>query len=114
MITIPPGSDVQAVLEATTYPLTHLIHVKLEEDGLQHGGVSLDHIELKSRACSTIANDERDSAKDQLVPRPRESLPGQIICCSSKAAPHWLVFTLEKQGTAIPTAEVRPLGPDSG
>lgn len=90
------------------------MHVKLIEDGMQHSGISLDHVELEDRACSTIANDERDSAKDQLVPMPRRSLAGQIMCCSNKAAPHRLVFTLEKQGTAIPTAEVWPLGPDSG
>lgn len=71
MITILLDSDVEAVLGDTTYSLTHLMHVKHGEDGMQHSGISLDHVELEERACGTIANDERDSTKDQLVPMPR-------------------------------------------
>lgn len=58
----------------------HLMHVKLTEDGLQKSRITLHHVQLEGRARSTIAHNERDSAKDKRVPMAGDSLPGEVLC----------------------------------
>jgi hypothetical protein len=96
------------------YTLTHLQHVELAKNRVQHSGVTLDHVELDDMPSCCKAHDERESAKHQRVPMPCEGLADEIRCCGINAASMWLLLALEEQGVAMPTAQVRPLRLHSG